>query len=72
MLRKTYGPKRKGQETAENSLTGTFMILLNKFHSGAPRGENEMGGACSSIVKGRALRVLVGKPERKSHLEDLD
>jgi hypothetical protein len=66
VLRKAYGPKRKGQETAENSLTATFMILLHKFHSDAPRGENEMGGACSSMVKGKALRVMVGKPEEKA------
>jgi len=30
-----------------------------------------MGGACSSMVKGRALGVLMGKPEGKDHLEDL-
>jgi len=31
-----------------------------------------MGGSCSSMVNGRALRVLVGEPEGKSHSEDLD
>ena len=44
----------EGYETVENRLTATIVILLTKFHSGAPRGENEMGDACSSMVKGRA------------------
>jgi hypothetical protein len=43
-----------------------MILLLTKHYSGEQLEKNEMGGACSIIVKTRgAYRVSIGRPERK-------
>jgi hypothetical protein len=62
------------EETGENSVRGTSRILINKFRSGAQRGEDEMGRACSSMVKREGFREFwwenmkekpFGRPRRR-------
>ena len=43
-----------------------IILILTKYYSGDQLEKNEMGGACSIMVKRRgAYRVSVGRPERK-------
>jgi hypothetical protein len=58
------------RENRESCTVGSFVIRTHpQISLGRSNKENEVGGECGSIGKGKKLyRVLVGKPEGKRPL----
>jgi hypothetical protein len=72
VLSRIFGPKRHEVTGNGDYITRSLMICTHhQYYSGDRIEKTEMGGACSTYTgEERSYRILVGRPEGRSHLED--
>jgi hypothetical protein len=71
VLRRIFGPKRKGREARKDCIIRSFITCL-LHHLRYQVKEDEMGGVCSTDGRDeKYIQILVGKLKGRDHLEHL-